>query len=185
MQLFGVCVKDLFFSLGIILTFILSLWNVINNYRSSKRTAFINTVTTERIKWIENLRSNISSFCGLTYTWSMSELEGTEEEKEIIKEIDKLRHYIRLQLNPDPDALLDRKIEKLISLIPTLTPQHKQEDLKTEINNLITTSQELLKEEWEKVKEESKRGDLKDNEHCLDSLLSKINKWCLNKTKKS
>ena len=66
--------KDIFFSLGIILTFIIGVWNIINNYRASRRTAFINTVTAERVKWIEKLRENISEFCGLTYTWSLSKM---------------------------------------------------------------------------------------------------------------
>jgi hypothetical protein len=42
----------------------------------------------------------------------------------------------------------------------------------------------LLKEEWDKVKEESKRGDLNENEHFMDPVLWKINDWCLRKTKK-
>jgi hypothetical protein len=110
--------KDIFFSIGIILTFIVGIWNIVNNYRTSRRTAFINTVTSERVKWIQHLREDLSTFCGLTYTWSVSKLEGTEEEKEIIKQIDKLRHYIRLQLNPDPNASLDRRIEELIKRVP-------------------------------------------------------------------
>jgi hypothetical protein len=124
--------KDIFFSLGIILTFILGVWNIINNYRAARRTAFINSVTAERIKWIETLRNNISTFCGLTYTWSMSKLGGTEEEKEIVKEIDKLRHYIRLQLNPSPNAKLDREIEKHIINIPDLTHETREAELKAQ-----------------------------------------------------
>ncbi len=61
---------DVFLSLGVILTFLLGVWNIVNNYRTSRRTSFINTVTSERVKWIEKLRENISTFCGLTYTWS-------------------------------------------------------------------------------------------------------------------
>jgi hypothetical protein len=48
--------KDDFYSLGIVLTAILGAWNLANNYRLSRRTAFINTVTAERVKWIERLR---------------------------------------------------------------------------------------------------------------------------------
>ena len=174
--------KDIFFFLGILLTFLLGVWNVINNYRTARRTTFINTVTAERVKWIENLRTNISNFCGLTYTWCASNLEGKEEEKEIVKKIDVLRHYIRLQLNPDPTATLDREIEKLIADIPKLTHETKQGELKEAINNLVERSQNLLKEEWEKVKQESKRGDLRDDENCLDFLFARLNQWCLKKT---
>src|SRR3546814_5274716 len=87
--------KDVFLSLGVILTFLLGVWNIVNNYRTNRRTTFINTVTSERVKWIEKLRENISIFCGLTYTWSMSRVEGKPEASEYLKQIDKLRHLIR------------------------------------------------------------------------------------------
>jgi hypothetical protein len=151
--------KDVFFSLGIILTFLLGVWNIVNNYRTSRRTTFIKTVTSERVKWIEKLRDNISTFCGLTYTWSMSGLEGKPEAAEFLKQIDKLRHLIRLQLNPD--GKLDAEIESLIERIPDLTHETQAADLKTALNDLVVASQKLLKEEWEKVKEESMRGNLK------------------------
>ena len=169
--------KDIFYSVGIILTFIIGVWNIVNNYRASRRTAFINTVTVERVKWIEKLRKNISNFCGLTYNWSVSKLEDTERGNKNVEEIDKLRHLIRLQLNPDGE--LDKKIEEIIERIPDLTDETEKVQLKAELNNLVTTTQELLKVEWEKVKAESKRGDLKENEHCFAPILEKMNNWCL------
>ena len=111
-------------------------------------------------------------------------MEGTEEENEIIEEIDKLRHYIRLQLNPDPEAELERKIEDLISRIPKLTHKTKVQELKDALNELIEVSQILLKAEWDKVREESKRGDLNENEHCMGPVLRKMNNWCLHITKR-
>lgn len=174
--------KDIFYSIGIILTFIIGVWNIVNNYRAGRRTAFINTVTAERVKWIERLRENISQFCGLTYTWSVSKLEDTDRGEKIVEEIDKLRHLIRLQLNPDGE--LDKKIEELIAKIPDLTHETQTEQLTAELNNLVKTTQELLKSEWEKVKAESKRGDLKENEHCLAPILEKMNDWCLRKITK-
>jgi hypothetical protein len=169
--------KDIFFSLGIILTFIIGVWNIINNYRASRRTAFINTVTAERVKWIEKLRENISEFCGLTYTWSFSKMGGTPRGNEFVEKIDKLRHVIRLQLNPDGE--LDKKIEELIARVPDLTHETQKDQLNTALDSLVTTTKELLKAEWEKVKAESKRGDLQENEHCLAPILEKMNDWCL------
>jgi hypothetical protein len=168
--------KDLFFSLGIILTFVIGVWNIVNNYRLSRRTAFINTVTAERVKWIDKLRDNISTFCGLTYTWQASRLEGQPGEVDVLKQIDKLRHLIRLQLNPEGGD--DKKIEDLIARIPELTHETRVDDLKVALNELVQVSQKLLKAEWEKVKEESKRGDLKEAEHCLAPILRKLNALC-------
>ena len=84
--------KDAFFSVGIILTFILGVWNSVNNFRLARRTAFINTVTTERVRWIEKLRDNISAFCGLTHTWRRSEWDNKTEELKLLKQIDKIRY---------------------------------------------------------------------------------------------
>lgn len=145
-----------------------------------RRTIFINTVTAERIKWIEKLRDNISSFCGLTHTWRSSELEGKSGEIEVLKQLDKLRYFIRLQLNPS--GVHDREIELLIALIPNLTHETQAMELSGKMNELILVSQKLLKEEWDKVKEESKRGDLKDPEHCLDPIFRKLNSVCAKAT---
>ncbi len=171
---------DVFFSLGIILTFVLGVWNIVNNYRLSRRTAFINTVTAERVKWIEKLRKNISEFCGLSYTWQVSGLEGKPEELDVLKQIDVLRHLIRLQVNPE--GTHDKEIERLIAQIPQLTHKSKTDEFKKEVNNLVEVSQKLLKEEWDKVKEESKRGDLKEIEHCFAPILRKLNAWCVRVT---
>ena len=155
--------KDYFYALGIVATAIVSVWNIINHYRVNQRTSFINTVTSERVKWLDKLRENISDFCGLTYTWSMSNVEGKPEEFELVSKCDKLRFLIRLQLNPkeingEPNP--DKKIEELIAKMPELTHESKQEELKDALDQMIITSQELLKEEWEKVKAEAKSGDL-------------------------
>jgi len=139
----GTKMKDAVFSLSLIFTFLLGMWNIVNNYRMARRTAFINTVTTERIKWIEKLRDNISSFCGLTHTWRHSELEGKPDELEVVKQIDKLRYLIRLQLNPA--AAYDKEIESLIAIIPDLTYETQTVQLKEKMNELIVVSQKLLK----------------------------------------
>jgi hypothetical protein len=171
--------KDYIYSFGIIATFALGLWNIAKNYRSSQKTTFINTVTAERIKWMEKLRNNISEFCGLTYTWCMSDTEDEKRSSESFEKIDRLRHLIRLQLNYKDDN--DRKIEQLILEIPELTHTIKREELKLKLNELIIESQKLLKSEWERVKNESRRGDLKENENALDIVFSSINDFVVEK----
>ena len=41
--------------LGVVVTLVLGLYNL----RHNKRTAFINTVTSERVKWIAKLRERL------------------------------------------------------------------------------------------------------------------------------
>jgi|CXWL01.1.fsa_nt_gi hypothetical protein len=144
---------------GVLVTLFLGLWNTLQGYYATRKASFINTVTSQRVLWIEQLRQDISTFSGLTYMWCTSELEDKPEEAEVLKELDRLRHVIRLRLNPKGEH--DQKIEEFIKRIPTLTHPTKRTELLTTLEDLITTTQELLKEEWEKVKAESMDGNLK------------------------
>jgi len=151
--------KDVAYTISIFLTFLLGVWNLVQSYRATRKTTFINTVTSQRVKWIEQLRQDVSSFSGLTRTWCFSDLEGKPHEHDILKEIDRLRHVIRLRLNPD--GAHDRKIERLIADIPNLTHISQRDQLRTALEDLTVTTQKLLKEEWEKVKSEAEHGNLK------------------------
>lgn len=150
--------KDIVYGIGIALTFFLGVWNLVNTYIQTRKTSFINTVTKQRIEWLEKIRQDVSKFCGLTYTWSISRLEGKPGEFEVIKELDQLRHVIKLRLNPDDTP--DIKISALIDKIPELTHESKHDELKKAIRELVMETQAMLKKEWEKVKRESEEGNL-------------------------
>ncbi len=150
--------KDLIYAIGIFGAFVLGFANLVYNYRINRRTTFINSVTSERVKWIGKLRENISSFAGLMHYWVASSLAGTKESNEVAKEIDKLRMLIKLQLNPEGEY--DKKIIQSIDEIPNLASlPDKQKILDAEIR-LISDTQVLLKQEWEKIKEEAQKGAL-------------------------
>jgi len=155
--------KDLIYGAGILFTFGLGAWNLLVNYKTTRKTSFINTVTSQRIKWIEQLRQDIAAYCGLTHTWFYSGLAGTDKEHDVLKEIDRLRHVIQLRLNPDGD--LDKQIQALTQAIPNFTDSSKKANLDKAIQDLIVVSQKMLKEEWEKVKAESENGNLNTQAH--------------------
>lgn len=146
------------YAVGILATFAIGVWNVINTWRVSKKTAFINTVTSERVKWIDKVRQNISSFCGLSHHWALTQDITQGKRQEILEQLDKLRWEIKLQLNPKEPIY--SAIAEQIDKIPDLSSFEKQEELKKAITELIKISQALLKDEWEKVKEESVSGNL-------------------------
>ena len=152
--------KDYVLAAGVAVTLILGIWNAIVNYQANRRTTFVNTVTSQRIKWIEQLRQDIALFSGLTYHWCFTDVEGKPEEQEIIKELDRLRHVIRLRLNPAGKD--DQEIEKLIVEIPRLTAPINEAKLVEALERLTRATQRLLKDEWEKVKKESKHGPLSE-----------------------
>jgi hypothetical protein len=161
---------------SILVTFIVGLLTFIIGRLSVRQTGittYINTITSERVRWMERFRQHISNFCGLSHTFYHSELnteEGrnTEEARKVFQEIDKLRYLIRLMLKPEPDQSPDksnkdeRKINQLIDDIPKLVlPKDKmkpgeEDELFSDIKELVETSRSLLKDVWELVKVESK-----------------------------
>lgn len=149
--------KDIITLIGIFLTLLVSTFSLYISFKNSRKTLFINSVTASRIRWIDNLRENISSYCGHTYHLSLTEITESEKQK-IIKSIDILRFKIKLQLNRGDK--LDEMILQKIDDIPNLTDSSKIELLAQAINELIIMTQDLLKDEWERVKRESINGPI-------------------------
>ena len=96
----------------------------------------------------------------LIYHWSHTDIEGKPAEGEVLKEFDRLRHVIRLRLNPLGEH--DKVIEALLEEIPRLTAPERQKELVNAIERMTRATQALLKEEWEKVKQESENGPLSE-----------------------
>lgn len=149
--------KDIITIGGIFLTFAVGLAGLIIGVKNSKKTIFINSVTASRTKWIDTIRNSIAEFCGLTHHCCLTPLTDAEKTQ-VIEKIDRLRFLIKLQLNRNDD--FDKKIIQKIDIIPTLTDSKKINELEREINELIELTQDLLKLEWEGVKEETKKGNL-------------------------
>lgn len=145
---------------GIGLTFIVGVFNLIVTFRNVRKTAFINSVTASRIKYIQDLRESISSFCGLanSYANRIYKLEY-KEVWALHKEADKLKYLIRLYLNPE-DEYWDKEIIALTDEILL----HSDKDPTVSIEKLITITQYLLKLEWEGAKKESEIGIIPDLE---------------------
>jgi hypothetical protein len=147
--------KDWLTLVGILATLAVALINLWYNVIASKRTTFVNAVTTSRIKWIETVRERIASFAGLTYHWPITKLSD-EESQRLIKECDVLRVLIELCFNPTD--VHDQHIITLLKEIPKLTRPEQHEELRAAIDDLVHATQLRLKTEWQKVKREA-RGD--------------------------
>lgn len=150
--------KDYVLGAGVVVTLFLGIWNAVSTFHSGQRTTFINTVTNQRIKWIEQLRQDVSAYAGLVYHWAYTDVPDGEEKRRLIKEVDRLTHVIRLRLNPAGQH--DQRIEQLLKEIPRQT--ENQIEVTSLLEDLTVTAQKLLKEEWEKVKLESKHGSLSE-----------------------
>lgn len=156
--------KEFLTFLGIVASLGLGIWNLWH----TRRTQYINTVTSERVKWIQELRKNVSALSGAVHTWALTYANASlpqqrEGETALLADIDRLRYLIRLQLNPTDSP--DDEIEALLLRIPTLTNSATQEQLLITLEALTQKTQMLLKKEWQKVKKEANPKIISD-EYC-------------------
>jgi hypothetical protein len=127
----------------------------------SRRSTYISTVTTERSKWIDKLRTNISELVGATgylhYKIISAMMRSGEDAKagrdELVKRIEVLVSLVKLQLNPS--GPVDSNIIKLIDRL-LIYAEWDDDRYRILERGLLRHSQWLLKDEWEKVKYESR-----------------------------
>jgi hypothetical protein len=124
----------------------------------SRRSSYISSVTVERSKWIDKLRTNIADLLGalghvhVQHSASQS-YRNTPTHFDDLRRIDTLIATITLQLNPRGEV--DKNMIRLLEQMPREADTSPSQFRAAE-RALILHSQFLLKEEWEKVKYESR-----------------------------
>lgn len=154
-------VKDIATFLSILLTFLVGSAGLIISIRNSRKTIFINSITSSRIKYIQDIRNGIAEYCGLFYRYNIlveHDPKLSNEKLEILKLIDKLKYQLMLYLNPE-DKYWDNTIIKLIEDIRSRINENPEDQIK----ELITITQYLLKLEWEGAKLESRTGRINES----------------------
>ena len=147
--------KDLIAIAGIGVTFVVSSANLVYSLWSNKRTVFVNTVTTSRLKWIDSLRDKVSEFIAVTVR--LLDPEFPSDKKSIgtlLLQRDTLLHQIVLHLNPhDPE---DQRIKTLVDHVQELTDHGVfSDELADGLVKLRDATGDYLKKEWNRVKTES------------------------------
>jgi hypothetical protein len=131
-----------------------SVANLIYSLRSNKRTVFVNTVTTSRLKWIDSLRDKVSEFIAVTARLS-HRANHSEKAEDLLLQRDTLLHQITLHLNPS-DAE-DQNIKSIAIRACALSDQVAiVEELDSALIELRDGTGRYLKKEWTRVKAESK-----------------------------
>lgn len=152
--------KDKISLLAIAATFVVALINLIYMILNNRKTAFVNTVTTSRLKWIDSLRDKVSAFISVTVRILNPEMatRTPEDVHALLRERDTLMHQIILHLNPN-DAE-DQAIHRSVELVVELTQRGVYTlELQKLLVDLRNTTQVYLKKEWTRVKHESKSGE--------------------------
>lgn len=137
---------------------------------TGRRSVYISSVTAERSKWIEKLRTNIADLLGVCSAIHLStpiDIAAKEQRSvgDHVPDLERRHHadrlvaLITLQLNPNDESGIDRNLiihmRNLVGSAEKLDKSYRVEEKK-----FIRHCQFLLKEEWEKVKSEA-RGTLK------------------------
>jgi hypothetical protein len=136
-----------------ILAFIVGLAGLWMGGKNSQKTNYINSVTSARLKYIQDLKHTISEFCGLVYSYSNKLPDLTDDQLlNFQREADALKYLIKLHLDPE-NKYWDKKILRLLDDIISLTDKNPNE----KIEELITITQYLIKLEWTGVKLESQK----------------------------
>lgn len=149
--------KDIALWVGLAVTLTLGLVNYHGVKVTARRASFVNTITSERIRWIAKVRESVALLCSLCDTWLNH--PNSIDRQDVQRRIEQVRHEIILLLNPN-----DEQVKKLVSLI-TQMPS-KDRALTTEAFcalelEVVLATQAMLKREWDKVKDEALQGDLR------------------------
>jgi len=152
--------KDKIALLGIVATFLVAFINLVYMVITSRRTAFVNTVTASRLKWIDSLRDKVAAFIAVTVR--LVNLEQSPNEAHslsaTLRERDTLMHQIILHLNPHDSE--DHAIQQLVEEVVGLTTKGAYSaELQGLLVDLRNATQVYLKKEWTRVKHESKSGE--------------------------
>jgi hypothetical protein len=140
---------------GIFVTLAVSSANLLYSLWNSKRTTFVNTITSSRLKWIDSLRDEVSEFMATTtQLMGPKHSHDSKQSTEMLLRRDTLLHEIVLHLNPLDDE--DMRIKSVADQIREFTDSggdsHELRRMLTELRNATAT---YLKKEWNRVKEES------------------------------
>jgi len=123
----------------------------------SRKTTFINAITTTRLKYIETLRSYISEFCGLILYTSHTKIDEPTK-KEINEKLDKLRFTIKLHLNRK--NFFDKQLLDELDSISNFPNKENPENTKNKINQLTNFAQDIFALEWDGIQLEASKGRL-------------------------
>lgn len=182
--------------ISVVLTFIGTMLTVYYTRRNLKTTKYIDTITSERIKWLDTIRNEVTNIItNIHFTLKIysddikdreNQIKNYEEDidaqyeaqlryfdtttssalgekKEIWSQSDFIKqlYLFKLRLNPDEDIKIIEILDYFIRFYAESEYKSSKEipEARENIKKLIAHTQTILKDEWEKIKKES-RGKL-------------------------
>lgn len=151
--------KDAITAVGIVLTFLISLISLRFTVKNNKAVHYVNSVTKNRVDWIDKLRKNMAEFISLLDTQDLTDtfIEIDDFIKipigENLKKLNQIGSEIKLMMNYSDS--FDRKIMNQIDLIIVcykklhLKIQQSIMDNKKNHDVIFTPDDEVLKSQAE------------------------------------
>ena len=138
-------------------------------YEFNKYRLYVEFITKERIRWLKELKDNVSKFLEISYFLKNS-FENKIFQNESLKKMSELQFYISriiLDLNPKEEkhSLIISDLKSIRRILKNsqkrLYRENPIEELfnqkENKIENLEQKLQEIFKEEWERIKKESRK----------------------------
>lgn len=140
--------------IGAGLGFIASLLSTLSKSKDASKDVLTRTVTNERALWRKELREISGEFVENALRIAANDSAGS------IYALEKQRVLIRLRLNPNPEHALDASILANIHSVLRYTKTLDSEKLAEALSKFEREVQALLKQEWDKSKNEAACGAL-------------------------
>ncbi|WP_223588964.1 hypothetical protein [Neobacillus bataviensis] len=125
----------------------------------------IDTVSTQRVEWINKVRENFSEFSKVAYNLALVRSKEEKIQEELQYDLYYLINHIELSLNPT-ETITKKFVEKKNNLSTYLLNDREPFSwvLYSEfMNELHYIEQVILKSEWKRLKEETKSGSEVDD----------------------
>lgn len=141
-----------------ILSLLLGLYNAVENRELKRLTAYVNTVTSERVRWIGRMKENLADLCGTAHYWRFSTARGSVERQLAVQKIDRLRHLIVLELSSDDsDTEIRRLVGNVVTAAATEPHDMPPETFRVLLDSLTDAGRRRIRREQETVEQECRR----------------------------
>jgi gas vesicle protein len=140
--------------IGAGLGFIGSLLSTFGKSKDTSKDVLTRTVTNERAQWRKELREIAGEFVENALRIAANDSTGS------IYALEKQRVLIKLRLNPNPEHALDASILLNIQNVLQYAKARNSEKLAEALSDFERDVQALLKQEWDKSKNEAESGTL-------------------------
>lgn len=138
-------IGTIFTSIGVVFTVVISAINILVTYNMNKKSRYISTITTERIRWMGELKKLVAELCAASFRTKWG------EEYEDTSAVIRIQTQIKMYLNSNEIEIIQQLDLCCNQILNYGCPQQ-------EIDKLIALFQKMFKEELEKIKKESKDG---------------------------